>query len=75
AMAMAVGTGVVVAGVGLAASLARDGARLRGENQRARLAFAGVQLAAGLLIAASATGLAVATLNQPPPTPGLFSRP
>lgn len=72
ALTMAAGTGAVVAAVGLAAATARDGAQLKGDGRTSRLAFSGVQLGAGLLIAVSATALTVAALQTPPPPAGLF---
>lgn len=67
AVAMAAGTGIVVAGSALAATMVRDAGGLRADRpDRIRL-FAAVQIAAGLLIAAASLSMIGSGLGGPAP--------
>lgn len=67
AVAMGLGTGIVVAGVALAATAMRDAGKLREAGGGAEQVFAGVQIAAGLAVAVLSAALLSGALTAPPP--------
>ncbi|MEM9723951.1 MAG: hypothetical protein AAF909_00620 [Pseudomonadota bacterium] len=62
ALAMAVGTGLVVASVALVAALYRDAHQLRGDDTTSVRLFGWVQIGSGALVAALSGGVLAATL-------------
>lgn len=65
AVAMAVGAGAVVGGVALAAVGVREAGALRDADPRSRLVFAGVQIAAGVIVALLSAALLSGSLQTP----------